>query len=238
MTSSESLPTSARRSAPPTAARPAPQTGQAAAAPCQEQTGWRSQFASPRGLGGRLAGWLMARKNAAMNAQCVEWLALAPADRVLEVGFAHGRTLAWIADRTPSGFVAGVDPSPEMLQMASRRNRAALQSGRVELALGAAESLPFAGAHFDKVLAANCVQFWELPRALAEVRRVLKPGGTLLLGIRLREATQGRFASPGFSEGQVQALRAPLESAGFALRSERARAGGREVLGLFASKRS
>jgi ubiquinone/menaquinone biosynthesis C-methylase UbiE len=178
----------------------------------------------------------MARKNAAMNDACVGLLALAPADSVLELGFGHGRTLAAIAERVPSGFLAGVDPSREMLRMASARNRAAIQSGRVQVALGSAESLPLPDARFDKALAVNCVQFWDLPRALAEVHRVLRPGGTLLLGIRLREATERRFASPGFSEEQVEALRAPLERAGYALRSERRRAGGREVLGLFATK--
>jgi ubiquinone/menaquinone biosynthesis C-methylase UbiE len=214
----------------------APMAAAAEAAPCRDLRGWRSQFARPRGLGGRLAGWLMARKNAAMNAACVAWLAPAPADRVLEIGFGHGRTLSWIAERAPSGFVAGVDPSPEMLRMAARRNRAALMDGRVALALGSAEALPFPDAHFDKLLAANCVQFWDLPRALAEAHRVLRPGGTLLLGIRMREAEQGRFASPGFSEAQVEALREPLARAGFAaVRSERRRAGGREVLGLFAT---
>ncbi len=208
-----------------------------AAAPCPPTTGWRSQFASPRGLGGRIAGWLMARKNAGMNAACVDWLALAPADRVLELGFGHGRTLAWIAERTPSGQIAGLDPSHEMLRMASRRNRAAIQSGRIALALGSAESLPFPAAAFDKLLAANCVQFWDLPRAFAEAHRVIRPGGTLLLGIRMRAAREGRFASPGFSEAQVEALLAPLARAGFVnVRSERRQAGGREILGLFARR--
>lgn len=212
-------------------------SAEALSAPCREPSGWRSQFARPRGLGGRFAGWLMARKNAAMNAACVEWLALAPADRVLELGFGHGRTLASIAERTPSGFVAGVDPSPEMVRMASRRNRGAIAEGRVALAHGSAESLPFPDAHFDKLLAANCVQFWDLPRALGEVRRVLRPGGTLLLGIRLRAPNEGRFASPGFREDEVTALHGPLARAGFtALRSERTCAGGREVLGLFAAR--
>jgi SAM-dependent methyltransferase len=210
--------------------------GDAAAAPCPERSGWRSQFARPRGFGGRLAGWLMARKNGAMNARCVEWLAVAPADRVLEIGFGHGRTLAWLAERAPSGVVVGIDPSPEMLRMAARRNRAAIQSGRVQLARGTAEVLPFPTARFDKLLAVNCVQFWDLPRAFAEAQRVLRPGGVLLIGVRMRETRQSRFASPGFSELQAAALRAPLRSAGFALREERARAGGREVLGMFATR--
>jgi tRNA G46 methylase TrmB len=98
--------------------------------PCYDlRDGWRSLFAHPRGFGGRLAGWLMARRNAAMNEQCVHWLAPAPADRVLEIGFGHGRTLAAIAERTPSGLVAGVDPSAEMLRMAARPKNSARCSG-------------------------------------------------------------------------------------------------------------
>jgi ubiquinone/menaquinone biosynthesis C-methylase UbiE len=179
----------------------------------------------------------MARKNAAMNRACVEWHDVRPADRVLEIGFGHGRTLAWIAERALSGVVAGVDPSAEMLRMASRRNRAALESGRVRLELGRAESLPFPDAQLDTLLAANCVQFWDLPRALAEARRVLRPGGTLLLGIRMRAPGEGRFSSPGFSEAQVEALHGRLARAGFsAIHSERRQAGGREVLGLFATR--
>jgi SAM-dependent methyltransferase len=195
--------------------------------------GWRSQFAHPRGLGGWLAGALMARKNAAINAAAVEALAVAPGDRVLEIGFGHGRTIAALARRAGAGLVAGVDPSATMLAMASRRNRSALRAGRVELRLAGAEALPFPYASFDKVLAVNSVQFWPGPgRSLAEARRVLRPGGVLLLGIRLRDAAAGRFGSPGFREEQVEAVRVALETAGFEdVRLDRRRAG-REMVAL------
>jgi iron complex transport system substrate-binding protein len=104
----------------------------------------------------------------------------------------------------PDGRVAGVDSSEAMLAMASRRNRAALAAGRVDLRLGRAEEIPFADASFDAAYAANSVQFWPGPeRSMLEVRRVLRPGGTLLLAIRLDEPGAGRFASPGFSAAQV-----------------------------------
>jgi ubiquinone/menaquinone biosynthesis C-methylase UbiE len=205
--------------------------------PCEVVQDWRSQFAHPRGWRGRLAGWLMARKNAAMNAACVEWLEIAPRDRVLELGFGHGRTIEWLAQRAAHGLVAGVDPSDTMLRQASRRNRRAIAAGRVRLERGEAAKLPFAGASFDKALAANCVQFWrDLPGALAELRRVLAPGGTLLIGIRVHDPRAGRFASPGFREDQIEAVQRAVERAGFAeVRTPRRRAG-REVVAILARR--
>jgi ubiquinone/menaquinone biosynthesis C-methylase UbiE len=210
---------------------------EAASLPCEDAQGWRSQFAHPRGLPGRLAGWLMARKNAAMNAACVEWLELAPADRVLEVGFGHGRTIEWLAQRATQGLVAGVDPSDTMLRQAGVRNRRTIAAGRVRLERGEAAKLPFADASFDKALAANCVQFWrDVPAALVELRRVLAPGGTLLIGIRVYDPRGGRFASPGFREEQIEAVRRAVVQAGFAdVRTPRRKAG-REVVGILARR--
>ncbi len=203
--------------------------------PCEQATGWRSQFAHPRGVLGRLAGRLMARKNGAMNAACVEWLDVAPRDRVLEIGFGHGRTVQLLAARAVEGSVAGVDPSDTMLSQAARRNRGAIAAGRVRLERGEAARLPFADASFDKALASNCVQFWrDVPAALAEIRRVLAPGGVLLIGIRVHDPAGGRFASPGFREEQIEAVRRAVAGAGFAELRVLRRNVGREVVGILA----
>ena len=198
--------------------------------------GWRSQFAHPRGFLGRLAGALMASKNAAMNDAAAARLPLGPEDRVLEIGFGHGRALEALAARVPRGHAAGVDPSEAMRAMASRRLRAAVAAGRVELRLASAEQLPFPDASFDAAYAANSVQFWPGPeRSMREVRRVLRPGGTLMLAIRLDEPGAGRFASPGFSAAQVDDVERRLETCGFAVRREDTRAG-RALALLFATK--
>jgi SAM-dependent methyltransferase len=120
-----------------------------------------------------------------------------------------------------------------MVAMASRRNRAGLRAGRVELRRAGVDALPFPDAHFEKVLAVNSVQFWPGPgRSLAEVRRVLRPGGLLLLGIRLHDAGAGRFASPGFRDEQVERVRSAVAAAGFGdVRLDRQRAG-REIVTL------
>ena len=74
----------------------------------------------PSGLLGVVVGRIMAHETAKENAKAVELLELQPANRVLEIGFGHGRTVGTIASRLPRGFVAGVDHSERMLRLASR----------------------------------------------------------------------------------------------------------------------
>jgi ubiquinone/menaquinone biosynthesis C-methylase UbiE len=107
------------------------------------------------------------------------------ADRVLEVGFGPGRALERVAGMVASGRVAGVEISDAMLAMATRRCNRFIQEGRVELRLGTAERLPFERASFDKVYSVHTLYFWERPfEVVAEIRRVLKPGGMLVLCFR------------------------------------------------------
>jgi ubiquinone/menaquinone biosynthesis C-methylase UbiE len=97
--------------------------------------------------------------------------------KVLEVGIGSGLNLPLY--RPPVRSVIGVEPSPELLRMARRRATAAPVP--VEIHEASAETLPFDDYSMDTV-----VMTWTLctiadaPRALAEIRRVLKPGGALL----------------------------------------------------------
>ena len=140
-------------------------------------------FGRPRGVLGKLGGTIMARMNSACGAWVVDLLAIKPSDRVLEVGFGPGVVIQNLARLASAGHVAGVDPSREMVAQAQARNASAIQSGRVELRLGSAESLPLEDDSFDKALAINSMQVWPDPVAgLRELRRVLKPGGKVALG--------------------------------------------------------
>ena len=56
-----------------------------------------------------------------------------PSDRVLEIGFGHGRTIERLAGVVTDGRVCGIDVSDEMLNLAVRRNRLAITEGRIEL---------------------------------------------------------------------------------------------------------
>ncbi|MDV6343026.1 class I SAM-dependent methyltransferase [Nitrosomonas sp. Is37] len=128
-----------------------------------------------------------------------------PNDRVLEIGFGPGVGIELLADSVSLGKVAGIDPSEEMLEQTKDRNATGIATGRVELLRGSVERLPFEKAMFDKALAINSMQVW--PDALAglqETRRVLKPGGTVLLGFTR------------YSGQQKEGLTEILMAAGFA----------------------
>src|ERR1700754_2990126 len=107
-----------------------------------------SQFGNPRGVLGRLAGWVMAHRpsNRRRNEWAVSLLDVQPTDRVLEIGFGPGRAIAELSRR--SERVYGIDRSAEMLRQATRRNAAAVRSGRVTLRASGVEALPFDGS-FD-----------------------------------------------------------------------------------------
>jgi SAM-dependent methyltransferase len=86
-----------------------------------------------------------------------------------------------LAGRIADGCIAGIDPSQVMLNQARRRNRAAVESGRIELRRGTADDLPWPGGSFDAVLTVNTIQLWRPFDASArEVTRVLRPGGRLI----------------------------------------------------------
>ena len=140
-------------------------------------------FGRPRGLLGRLGGLMMARTNAACAAWVVTLLDIQPEDRVLEVGFGPGVAIQLMTRLTPVSFVAGVDASQEMVEQAAARNRQDIESGRVQLQHGAADSLPFEDKLFDKTVAINSMQVWpDVMAGLRELERVLKTGGTIALG--------------------------------------------------------
>ncbi|VAW34108.1 Methyltransferase TM1293 [hydrothermal vent metagenome] len=104
---------------------------------------------------------------------------LLPAGSALEVGVGSGRFAV------PLQVAAGIDPCPEMLTLARGRG--------VRTALGRAEALPLSTACFDCLLLITVLCFLPEPeRALSEARRVLRPGGHLVLAFIDRHSPLGR----------------------------------------------
>lgn len=209
----------------------------AASVPDCKQANWKRQFGHPSGRLGRFTGWLMGIKNAPMHAFAVEALDVQPGDKVLEIGFGHGRMVERIAARATGGFTAGVDTSDVMVAQATRRNRAAIDAGRVELKLGSVSEIPFDDGSFDKVCEANTFHHWP-SRALGleEVRRVLKPGGTLLLCIRGKAPAGKKEWAPGYSDVQIELTKETLLGAGFSGIRTEVRELGRKITCLSATR--
>jgi ubiquinone/menaquinone biosynthesis C-methylase UbiE len=106
-----------------------------------------------------------------------QWVCPQASGEVLEVAIGTGRNLPLY----PQGIrLTGIDFSPQMLQLARRR---AEQLGRqVELRLGDAQALELPDACFDTVVCTlSLCAIPDQRQAIAEMRRVLRPGGRLLL---------------------------------------------------------
>ena len=179
------------------------------------------QSRQPSGWLGEIVARVMAFDTVRANRIAVERLAVQADEAVLEVGCGHGRTLARIA-RARCGFLAGIDPSDVMVRLARRRLRRWIDAGRAEVSLAASSALPYPDARFDTALAVHVLYFWKDAIAdLREIRRVLRPGGRLLLGYRPRDAeTLASLPATVYSLRSVEETEGLLAQAGFvAIRS-------------------
>ncbi len=142
------------------------------------------QLALPSGTFGRyVTSRLLNRMNAAHNELVRQELAVDPGDRVLEVGFGGATLLSKLCGEVSAGCVAGVEVSAEMIALAGKRLRDAVATGRLVLKRGSIDSLPFGDAQFDKACSVNTIYFWpDLGSGFSELRRVLRPGGRLVIG--------------------------------------------------------
>lgn len=134
------------------------------------------------------------------QAEALALLEPGPADRMLDVGCGTGAAVREAASRVERAV--GLDLTPEMIQEAQR-----LAEGvpRAEFVIGDAESLPFAAGEFTAVLCTTSLHHHPRPeRTIAEMARVLAPGGRAVIGdanrdrldIRVLERLLGRF-QPG-----------------------------------------
>ena len=149
---------------------------------------------------------------ARVTAAAIERLDLHRRDVALELGCGSGRLLAQVAGR--ARFVSGIDPSPLMVRHARFRNRRLIERGRAEIEVGASDDLSrFGAGRFQKIYGLHVVYFWKSPRRdLAEIRRVLAPGGRLLLGFCPAElAPDGRDRA----RCSVESVEHWLDEAGF-----------------------
>lgn len=134
-------------------------------------------FGLPTGRWAKLMGWYMSRGNRAEQREVAGALAVQRGERVLEAGYGPGVLVELLL--RAGATVSGVDPSPEMREMATRRARS---YGGADLRVGTAEATGFADETFDAVVSVNNVPMWsDLALGFGELHRVLTPGGRVLI---------------------------------------------------------
>lgn len=138
--------------------------------------------------------------------------------RILDAGCGGGELLRRMAARAPDASLAGVDISSASVETSRRRNRRAIEAGRMEVKEGRVEALPWPDASFDLVTACETVYFWEPEKAFAEIARVLKPGGTFAVFLEASDPERARIwsdALPAMHVRTAEELAKLLEAAGF-----------------------
>jgi len=156
--------------------------------------------------------------NAKPNALAIAALNLCDGEDLLELGCGPGHALHALLRSAPFARHIGLDWSEAMLARAARRNRPAIDAGRLTLVRGDFTALPFMAESTDAILAVNVVYFMGSSAAAREAHRVLRPGGRIVLYASDRSAMRGwPFAGPEthrlFDQDEMAAL---LVEAGFA----------------------
>ena len=152
------------------------------------------------------------------------------ADRVLDVACGAGALVTHVAPRVER--VAGIDLSSGMLAIA-RSHLSAIDPGHrnnVELHLGSSDALPFADGEFTALVCTTALHHFPQPeRSIAEMARVLSPGGRVVIGDACRDSLAAKLADPiyrRFEEGHVglqrkRDIEAMLTRAGLRVTSSR-----------------
>jgi arsenite methyltransferase len=173
------------------------------------------QSGHPSGLVGRIFGRAMVKDTAEANDRALALLDLAAPRTVLEVGFGQGRTAAILL--AAGHRVVGVDPSTTMVNQATARNRTACRDGRANLRHSDGITIPFPDHTADVAFSVHTVYFLPDPTAtFAEIARVLRPGGTLVLACRTSDTASPAWMDPAiYRIPTADQLTTMLTTAGF-----------------------
>ena len=159
-------------------------------------------------------------------------LALAPGERVLEIGYGTGHCLVQIAEAVgPEGKVFGIDLSEGMRAQARDRVEKEHLIDRVKLSCGDATHLPYPDGSMDAVFMSFTLELFdtpEIPQVLASCARVLRPGGRIGVVAITKEGKEGFAVEayewthqhfPNLLDCRPIFVRRALENAGFSIRN-------------------
>jgi ubiquinone/menaquinone biosynthesis C-methylase UbiE len=141
------------------------------------------QLRHPMGELGLAIADFLSSTNRAGNVRAVADLGLKRGDRVLEVGCGLGALASTVVNEAEDVIYAGLDSSLTMITAARERNADLILAGSADFHLAQAEEMPLGDELFTKVFSIGVIHFWDDPvRALTEVRRVMCPGASMVMG--------------------------------------------------------
>ncbi|WP_173003033.1 class I SAM-dependent methyltransferase [Chitinophaga sp. SYP-B3965] len=158
------------------------------------------QLRKPVGDLGKQVGARMNEGSLYINQYTIAALQIKSHQNILEIGMGNGFFVKDVLAAAPSVKYTGCDFSETMVAEARSMNMRFIQKRQAEFIVAASDELPLFDALFDTVFTVNTLYFWHHPeKELAEIRRVLKPGGKLFIAIRPASVMQALpFVQYGF----------------------------------------
>jgi ubiquinone/menaquinone biosynthesis C-methylase UbiE len=154
------------------------------------------QCRKPTGLAGRLFLAMMNLNHANVTNWGLQHVEIGKRLTILDVGCGGGKTIRKIAKIASEGRVLGVDYATASIATSRSANRPEIERGRVAICHATVSQLPFHDNSFDLVTAVETFYYWpDRVADLREVKRVLKPGGTLVIIAETYKRSRIDFAS-------------------------------------------
>jgi SAM-dependent methyltransferase len=150
-----------------------------------------------------------------VNGTLIDQMRLTPGEKVLDVGCGSGAVDRWLARRTAEANpIVAIDINRYLLKEAEGLARREGLLGAIEFREGNAEALPFPDNTFDVAISVTVLEEVDADRALAEMVRVIKPGGRVGVVVRgtdmpryvnllLRPELKAKLEAPGFGPAGV-----------------------------------
>jgi ubiquinone/menaquinone biosynthesis C-methylase UbiE len=150
--------------------------------PEKRTTSFLDQYRCPTGLRGRAVAKLMNEGHSALSNWGLKKVTIQPEFTVLDVGCGGGRTISRLARMAFRGKIFGIDYSADMVKYSREVNKKLIAKNRVDVIEGSVENMGFSNDFFNLAIAIETYYFWpNLPNAFRDLKRVLKPTGSLLL---------------------------------------------------------